>query len=124
MLSMFDLAGENNNFFFMIWNRNVESLLRAPNLEFTKWAAVEVSQIDSIPANMETFVLEKGLYAVFHHKGSDSSIFNYIFSEWISKSKYNIDNRPHFELLGEKYKNNDLNSEEEIWIPIKPKHGI
>ena len=36
-------------------------------------------------------------------------------------SKYSIDNRPHFEIIGEKYKNNDPNSEEEIWIPIKPK---
>jgi AraC family transcriptional regulator len=29
--------------------------------------------------------------------------------------------RPHMELLGEKYRNNDPHSEEEIWIPIEPK---
>jgi hypothetical protein len=28
---------------------------------------------------------------------------------------------PHFEVLGDKYKNNDPSSEEEVWIPIKPK---
>jgi AraC family transcriptional regulator len=32
-----------------------------------------------------------------------------------------LDDRPHFEVLGEKYKNNDPTSEKEIWIPILPK---
>jgi len=32
-----------------------------------------------------------------------------------------LDNRPHFEVLGEKYKNGDPESEEEIWIPVKEK---
>jgi AraC family transcriptional regulator len=31
-----------------------------------------------------------------------------------------LDQRPHVEVMGEKYKNNDPDSEEEIWIPIKP----
>ena len=34
---------------------------------------------------------------------------------------YTLDDRPHFEILGEKYKNQDPDSEEELWIPIKPK---
>lgn len=29
----------------------------------------------------------------------------------------------HFEILGEKYKNNDPLSEEDIWIPIKRRLG-
>ena len=70
---------------------------------------------------MESFLLKKGLYAVFNYKGlsSDNSIFQYIFSKWIPESNYLLDDRPHFEILGVKYKNNDPNSEEEIWIPIK-----
>jgi AraC family transcriptional regulator len=32
-------------------------------------------------------------------------------------SEYFLDNRPHFEVLGDKYKNNDPTSEEEIWKP-------
>ena len=36
-------------------------------------------------------------------------------------SDYKPDDRPHFELLGAKYKNDDPDSEEEIWIPIKRK---
>ncbi|MEP1984886.1 MAG: GyrI-like domain-containing protein, partial [Maribacter dokdonensis] len=41
--------------------------------------------------------------------------------EWIPNSEYQLDGRPHFEVLGAKYKNNDPNSEEEVWIPIKAK---
>lgn len=95
----------------------------SPAKKFTKWAAVEVDNFEAIPSEFETFMLTSGLYAVFHYKGSsaDTSIYQYIFQEWIPKSGYTVDNRPHFEVLGEKYKNNDSNSEEEIWIPIKKK---
>ena len=91
-----------------------------PTKEFTKWATVEVSSFDNIPNGMNSFILKSGIYAVFHYKGSsdDTSIFQYIFSEWIPKSKYRIDNRPHFEVLGKKYVDSNSNSEEEIWIPI------
>lgn len=91
--------------------------------EFEKWAAVEVSDFDAIPDGMEAFTLKGGLYAVFQYKGSstDNTIFQFIFGTWLPNSDYLLDNRPHFEILGEKYKNADPNSEEDIWIPIKPK---
>lgn len=94
------------------------------NAEFEKWAAVEVANFNLIPDEMETFILQGGLYAVFDYKGSsnDPQIFQYIFETWLPNSDYTIDNRPHFEVLGEKYKNNDPASEEEIWIPIKLKN--
>lgn len=92
-----------------------------PTNEFEKWATVEVSNFDNVPADMETFTLSGGLYAVFDYKGlnTDDSIYRYIYGEWIPNSGYDLDNRPHFEILGKKYKNNDPTSEEEIWIPIK-----
>lgn len=90
-----------------------------PELDFTKWALVEVADFNSIPDGMEPFVLEEGAYAVFNHKGISTSIFQDIFGSWIPNSTYELDNRPHFEVLGEKYKPKDPNSEEEIWIPIK-----
>ena len=95
----------------------------SPVTEFEKWATVEVQDFDKIPNGMETFVLEGGLYAVFDYKGSsaDTSIFQYIFGQWLPNSTYVVDHRPHFEVLGVNYKNNDSNSEEEIWIPIKEK---
>jgi AraC family transcriptional regulator len=73
---------------------------------------------------METFVLPSGLYAVFLHRGDTkefTNAFQYILQKWLPSSEYDLDNRPHFEVLGDKYKNNDPNSEEEIWIPIKAK---
>ena len=94
-----------------------------PTNEFEKWAAVEVSDFKNVPTDMETFTLSGGLYAVFDYMGSskDSSIFQYIYGSWLPNSEYDLDDRPHFEVIGEKYKNNDPSSEEEIWIPIKPK---
>lgn len=91
--------------------------------EFEKWALVEVEDFENIPAGMESFILEEGLYAVFNYKGSsnDPSIFQYIYGSWMPNSDYSLDDRPHFEILGKKYKNNDPESEEEIWIPIKEK---
>lgn len=94
-----------------------------PNTKFEKWALIAVPNFDIVPNEMEIFHLQGGLYAVFSYKGSsaDNSIFQYIFTTWIPNSIYSLDNRPHFEVLREKYKNNDPNSEEEIWIPIKLK---
>jgi AraC family transcriptional regulator len=90
-----------------------------PDTIFEKWAAIEVADFDNVPEEMETFVLEGGLYAVFDYKGNSPEIFQYIFREWLPNSEYELAYRPHFEILGEKYKNNDPDSEEEIWIPIK-----
>ena len=93
-----------------------------PNTPFTKWAVVAVSSFDFIPDEMETLEVQEGLYAVFNYKGDQSnaaSFFNSIYTEWLPSSDYKLDNRPQFEILGEKYKNNDPNSEEEIWIPVK-----
>ena len=96
------------------------------NQPFEKWAAIEVPDFSIVPPGMETFVLPGGLYAVFAYKGSstDTQIFRHIFGVWLPNSTYVLDSRPHFERLGEKYKNADPNSEEEIWIPIKPKTPI
>ena len=94
-----------------------------PSNEFEKWASVEVSDYDNVPIDMETYTLTGGLYAVFDYKGSstDNSIFQYIFGTWLPNSNYLLDDRPHFEVLGDKYKNIDPDSEEEIWIPIRQK---
>lgn len=92
-----------------------------PQTEFTKWATIEVANHQNIPNNFSSFTLESGLYAVFLHKGGVSEFqktFQYIFSQWLPNSEYDLDDRPHFELLGEKYKNNNVDSKEEVWIPI------
>ena len=95
-----------------------------PEKEFEKWAAVEVNDFTNVPSEMEIYTLPKGMYAVFKHKGlsADNSTFQYIFTSWLPDSEYELDNRPHFEILGDKYINGSIDSEEEIWIPVKYKN--
>ncbi len=96
-----------------------------PDRLFDRWAAVEVESLENIPELFESLYVQGGLYAVFAYKGSsaDTQIFKYIYGEWLPNSGYQLDLRPHFEILGEKYKNNDPESEEEIWIPLKSKEN-
>ena len=136
-----------NNKTFELWSSFMPDRMKIPNLvsnelismrvykeplivedanqEFEKWAAVEVFNFDEVPASMECFTLNPGSYAVFDYKGlnTDTQIFIYIFKEWLPNSDYELDERPHFEILGNKYKNGNPESEEEIWIPIKPKNN-
>lgn len=95
-----------------------------PTNEFEKWAAVEVLDINIVPIGMKTLIVPTGLYAVFTHRGPASEgekTYNSIFRTWLPNSIYDLDDRQHFAIMGDKYKNNDPDSEEEIWIPIKPK---
>lgn len=95
-----------------------------PAVAFEKWAAAEVPDFNSVPGDLLTLELPGGLYAVFLYKGlpaAAAGTFKFIIGTWIPNSGYLLDNRPHFEILGEKYKTDDPNAEEEIWIPIKLK---
>lgn len=79
-----------------------------PHALFEKWAAIEVAGFATVPEHMEPFVLTGGLYAVFIHKcaaDAGAATFGYIFKNWLPASGYVVDNRPHFEIMGEKYKN-------------------
>jgi len=94
-----------------------------PGAQFTKWAAVAVVDNDTpIPAQMQAYELTGGLYAVFMHTGpaTDSSTFEYIFSQWLPNSSYTLDDREHFEVLPEHYRPMDPLAQEEIWIPVRP----
>lgn len=95
-----------------------------PDNEFDKWASMEVTNVNQVPEGMEVFNLASGLYAVFLHKGAvqtGPATFQYIFGTWLPSSGYLLDNRPHFEVLDERYRNDDPDSEEEIWIPVRLK---
>lgn len=95
-----------------------------PNNNFQKWAAVEVSNFNDVPLDMETLTIPTGLYAVFIHKGPATeahTTYHSIFVEWLPNSEYTVDERPHFAVMGDQYKKDDPNSEEEIWIPITSK---
>ncbi|PXY38956.1 GyrI-like domain-containing protein [Flavobacterium cheongpyeongense] len=89
---------------------------------FEKWAAIEVSDFNEIPSDMDILVIPDGLYAVFVHVGpaiEGDKTYRYIFTEWLPSSEYRVDDRPHFAVMTEKYKKDDPDSQEEIWIPVK-----
>ncbi len=93
-----------------------------PAAEFEKWAAVQVTGFENLPDGMEALTIPAGLYAVFIHKGPAADgpkTFQYIFTQWLPHSGYVVDNRPHFEVMGEKYKADSPDSEEELWVPVK-----
>lgn len=95
-----------------------------PDAVFEKWAAVEVTRLEKLPVDLEILTAPAGLYAVFLHRGPASEAiitYTYIFQTWLPASEYRLDNRPHFAVMGEKYKNDDPESEEEIWIPVSPR---
>ena len=115
---LYSIQFYGNNFSFEAFNATTI---------FEKWAAAEVTDFSHVPAGFETMTLPTGSYAVFLHTGSAATAektFTYIFSEWLPQSGYELDNRPHFEILGERYKNNDPSSQEEVWIPVKQKHEV
>ena len=105
-----------------LYEKNLDFKTMKPTTTFTKWAAVEVRDHSKIPEELEPYVLNKGLYAVFVHQGLPQDFpktFSYIFDQWLPNSKYELDDREHFELLPETYRPDDPLAKEEVWIPIK-----
>jgi AraC family transcriptional regulator len=97
-----------------------------PEATFEKWAAVAVAHAADVPADLDLLVLTAGLYAVFDYRGLASAgpaVFRYIMLDWLPASGYELDDRPHFELLSEHYRPDDPAAEEQIWIPVKPRRG-
>ncbi len=95
-----------------------------PTKEFEKWAAVKVKDFDNVPDKMETLIIPEGQYSVFHYIGKPSeaqSTYQYIYGIWIPNSEWELDDRPHFALMGPKYQGESADSEEEFWIPVKKK---
>ena len=89
---------------------------------FDKWAGVEVEASSVVPEGAVSFTIEGGLYAVFSYKGYQSGAqeaFQYILGVWLPSSEYQLDDRKHFEILDHRYKKNDPDSEEDIYIPIR-----
>jgi AraC family transcriptional regulator len=95
-----------------------------PSHLFIKWAALEVSQPETKIESIQSLTLNEGLYAIFQFKGLPQGFgmfMNTILTEWLPQSDYELDDRPHFNVLGDKYINNHPDSEEDVYIPIKKK---
>ena len=95
-----------------------------PHKVFEKWAAVQLISEVNVPVTWEKLEIPEGIYAIFLYKGKSSEVhkmYQYILGTWLPNSSYDLDNRPHMGVMGEKYRNDHPESEEELWIPIKAK---
>ena len=93
-----------------------------PTKTFEKWAAVEVDSEENLAEDFEVLKISEGLYAKFIYQGKASeaaTFYSKIFGKWLTNSEYKLANRPHFAVMGEKYKGEEATSEEEIFIPIE-----
>lgn len=97
-----------------------------PTNTFEKWAAVAVENAENVPDGMSTLVIPAGEYVVFSYKGRPSEAgptYQFIHGQWLQNSEFKLDNRPHFAVMGEKYKGEHPDSEEELWVPVVRKQA-
>lgn len=93
-----------------------------PNEKFTKWAGAFVTNVERIPEGFEYLEIPQGLYAVFDYQGAAKDFhvpMNFIFNQWLPNSEYELDHRPHFEMLPAGYDATSATAQEKIYIPIK-----
>ena len=93
-----------------------------PAAEFEKWAAVAVPDEVEVSGGLEDLIIPPGLYAEFVHAGPASAAqqtFGYIFGQWLPASGFDLDLRPHFEILPEGYDPFDVDATERVLIPIR-----
>ena len=113
----------NSDFYsIQIYDSDLEFNDFTPSTFFDKWAAIAVNDFNKIPDGMESLILPEGKYAVFIHRGTPSMFHEtvqYIFGNWLPNSRYQLDKRPHFEIMNQNYKPDDPDAEETVWIPIR-----
>jgi len=93
-----------------------------PTAEFDKWAAVAAGDDADVPEGLELLIIPAGKYAEFVHVGPASAAprtFGYIFGVWLPASEFELDLRPHFEILPEGYDPFDEQAEEKVLIPLR-----
>ena len=91
-----------------------------PDEDFDIWACAEVEDFNTMPQNLKSFTIPSGKYAVFLHRGMNASLtYQNIMTEWLPNSGYVIDDRPHFQVMGQTYKNGSPDSEEDFYVPIR-----
>lgn len=94
------------------------------NLSFNYIAAVEVSSLDYVPEGMVGKLIPASKYAVFTHKGPRpdiSEVIRNIYNMWFSEFEYELNDEVcgDFEYYAKPFDCSDLNSEVDIYIPIK-----
>ena len=98
-----------------------------PDLTFEKWAAMKVDRFARIPPGMDPLIIREGAYAWFVHQGPTHTFpesLKFFYGTWLPGTGYELDHRPHFEVMGKDYLGLDHpDSREHIFIPVKPKNS-
>jgi len=92
------------------------------NIEFEKWAARQVSSIESVPPGMDSTVIQGGMFARFEHVGPVTTfhlLAKYIYGEWINEQPFELVDNYHFELFNEARSPMAKDAYEEVFIPIR-----
>jgi AraC family transcriptional regulator len=85
-------------------------------------AGYEVPDLSNIPAGMIGNTVPANKYAVFTHHGPLSGLgatWGKIYSEWLPASGLERAEGPDFELYDERFKDDSVDSELDIYIPVK-----
>lgn len=96
--------------------------LFAPGNEFEKWAAVEVTDHDAVPSDMQPYTLQGGTYAVFEHKGPAdrfADTMRFVFGVWLPQSGFELDHREFFEIVPEGWRPDDDDAVEQVFVPVR-----
>lgn len=112
---------QNNLIYMQLYDQHYFNEMD-PKKPYEKWAAIEVPKDETVPPGMDSFNLPGGLYAVFEHKGmhiTAPQTLGYIFGEWLPSSTYDLDHRPHLQVLDKHFKHEARESNEEIWVPVR-----
>lgn len=91
-----------------------------PGRILQRWAAAPA---ELLSGEMDSLEMPGGLYAVFLYRGGMAGFESFLisaFEKTIPSFDLLIDHRPHFQLLGKGFNPFSEESEEEVWIPVKP----
>lgn len=82
---------------------------------------VEVGSVEEIPVGRRHTTSGRFVCRFLYKDDARdaTTVFQYILGRWLVNSEYELDVRLHFEVLGDRYKKDDPDSEEQIWIPVK-----
>jgi AraC family transcriptional regulator len=93
-----------------------------PGDNFVYIAALPVTDAATVPAGMVKVEIPGGRYAVFTHKGPLSDLphtVNYIWGTWVPRGEYKRRESPDFELYDERFNEQTLDGEFDIYLPIE-----
>jgi AraC family transcriptional regulator len=91
------------------------------DLIYTHWACVEINEMNSFEKDLHVLKFNGGKYLKFTHKGLSTDFLKTsyeIYAHWVPFYGFKIENRPHFQIMDERYKSDRIDSEEDLYIPV------